>query len=571
MSGKVVGVDMGGVTARIVQGRASKGVFQVDRAATVGVDDVGATLREMGAKGAAVYVGVTGRDMILRTTQVPPVPDWQLRELMQFEIEDVAEQSGDELSADFALLGGAAAFTDEDMVLLALVRNSLIEERTAQLGADGIKVAAFSPNAVALHNACVAADGGAGTVMVAHLGGAHTDIALVCDGELLFARNLSGGGDLFTAAIQDTFKADAAKAEAVKRKIGALARPGERLTGQQGAVARALEGGLRQVTGMLQSSILLCRNQLKAKDLKVERVLLCGPGASLPGLDEALSRSLDLPVQRFDPSEGYVVGDEVGDIDERGADYAVATGLAMMGALADAYRIEILSDAARKARRFRQKTVWLVAAAVLVVAHLVLYALSTKSAYTAAQADLVKLRREVESREADTRAYERHAAEASVAAEHLDELEQLTAPGAGALTVLALLERHLPDELWITSLRSVREIEPEFGHGDQRRPFVIVEGRGKEISRSLSSAVTELTERLRHDDSVAGAVPQFTTDNRGDFSWTLKIDTSLFPADAAEDDADDDDTVAAGPPPPPTPTRDLFAAHAPGAGPRGAR
>lgn len=457
---------------------------------------------------------------------------------MQFEIDDVEEQSGDSLSADWGLLGGAAAYSEDDMALLALVRDSVIEERSDELARDGLKVAAFTPNAVALHNACVATDGGEGTVMVAFLGGRNTDIALVKDGELLFARNLNGGGDLFTDAIATTFRVDAAKAEAVKKKQGLLARPGEKLAGQQAAVARALEGGLRQVTGMLQSSLLLCRTQLKARDIALDRVLLCGPGASLPGLDEALTRTLDVPVERFDPCAGYVTGD-VDVLHERGPDFAVAAGLAMMGALPGAERFEILTDEARRGRTLREKTLWLVLAGVLVLAHLGLYAWGAREGYDAAKGDLVRMRREVESRKADTRGYERSAAEVAELSARLERIEQATAPGAGLVTALSLLEELLPEELWITSVRTVREIDADFGHGTERRPLVVVEGRGKELSRNLADAVTELTRSLRERPAVAAVVPKFTTDNRGDFVFELRLDMSLFPTDPDADDGGD--------------------------------
>ena len=141
--------------------------------------------------------------------------------------------------------------------------------------------------------------------------------------------------------------------------------PGEKLAGSQGAVARALEAPLRQVVGMLQSTVLLCKNQFKAADLRLTRVLLCGPGAALPGLDAALTRTLGVPVARFDPTEGYLVG-EAEVPDGRGSDFTVATGLALMGTLPDAYRLEILTDKQRGKRRFATRTVWLIAAGVLV-------------------------------------------------------------------------------------------------------------------------------------------------------------------------------------------------------------
>jgi type IV pilus assembly protein PilM len=547
MSPRVVGLDVGGETTRVVEARLRKGAFEIRKAGSVPTADLADGLRALGIKGATVLVGVTGRDMILRTTQVPPVPAWQLRELMGYEIAEIAEQSGDALSADFNVLTGARGYADDEMVLLALVRDSLIAERGGQLAGAGVRIGAFTPNAIALHNAVVAADGGEGTVMVAALGGRNTDIALIEDGELLFARNLGGGGDLFTDALAETFRIDARKAEAAKRKLGVFPAPGQKLEGQQATVARVLQGPLRQVVGMLQSSLVLCRNQLKATDLSLDRVLLCGPGAAIPGMDQALTRALGVPVARFDPTDGYVTGNV--EIEEgHGPDYAVATGLALMGVLKGAYRVEILPEAARKRKLFLTRTLWLVVAAALITGHLVTACVSAKGNFERASTDLAKLRREVEARKADQRSYERSLQEVRELGARLALLEDYAAPGHGTLVALDLLDAWLPPELWLRTARTQRAIEPELGHGAERRPFVTVEGSGKEQSRGLTDAVTELTMRLRAEPAVQTVVPRFTTDSRGAFAFTLNIDASIVPpaaeAGAADDAADGPDDAA---------------------------
>ena len=59
---------------------------------------------EVGFKPLAARVGITGREMNLRYTRVPRVPDWQLRRLMRFEVEDVGGSSGAAVASDFNLL-----------------------------------------------------------------------------------------------------------------------------------------------------------------------------------------------------------------------------------------------------------------------------------------------------------------------------------------------------------------------------------------------------------------------------------------------------------------------------------
>lgn len=531
MSQRVVGIDLGGSTARVVEGRLRSGAVEIHAAEAVPVEELAETVARLGLKGLPTVVGVTGRDMILRTTQVPPVPAWQLSELMGYEVDDIAEQSGDELAADHALLGGAAAFSDDDMVLLALVRNSLIEQRQGELSAAGLKPRCFTPNAVALHNAVVATDGGDGTVLVASLRGRNTDMALIQDGELLFARNLTGGGDTLTEAVAEAFGVDEAKAEQAKHKLGAFPRPGAEPSGQAATVARALQGSLRQLAGMFQSTVSLCRSQLQAPDLEVERVLICGPGARIDGLDEALTRALGLPVAFFDPTEGYVVDPEL-ELDDEGPDFAVATGLAMMALLKGSYRIEILSAAAARAREFRTKTLWLVLAGVLLVAYLGLFGWQSRADHEAATRDAALLAREASSRDGARRAYDASVQRVEVLAEALARVGEVTAPGASTVTVLDLLGVHLPDELWIDSLRTTRGSES--GPAGARLTQVVVEGSGKELDRDLASAVVELTTRLRGHPDVAEVVPTYNTDSRGRFVFELRVDTQVVPGDDAD-------------------------------------
>ncbi len=536
MTSRVVGLDLGGDTARLVEARLVKGAVEIHRAAAVPVEELGATVAALRLSGAPVACGVTGRDMILRTTAVPPVPLWQVREHLAFEVDDIAEQSGDALRADFHLLDGVSAALDEDQALLALVRSAVVDERTAFLSAAKLRVTGLTPNAVALFNAVVATDGGDGTVLAVNLRGQHTDIALVRDGELLAARNLSGGGDTLTASVAEVLGVGTALAEKAKREVGSFDDPGPGADVRTEDVAAGLQESLRPLVGMLQSTLAVARNQLRAPDLEVDRVLLSGAGACVPGLERALSRTLGLPVERFDPTEGYVVGDAPA-LAGRGADFAVATGLAMMALLEDGWRIRIRSEAGERAELFRSRTSWLVASFVVLVLGLGVSAWRAHADHAAALADRVALGRRVESNQAAVRDHERDVAEARRLGARLAAVEEATAPGTGLLTVLALLEEHLPVELWVRSVRTVRAAEPDFGRGGEARPHVVVQGGGKEQDRALADAVVEVTTRLRAHPDVAGVLPHFATDARGDFGWELRVDTSVVPAAEGADEA----------------------------------
>src|SRR5688572_21480371 len=104
------GVTIGSRTIRVLEVKKLKsGSWQVTKALIAPMDDPGANdarrvseakaaLKTAGAKSKAL-VGLSGKDLIIRYTQVPPVPDWRLEMLMNFEIQEVSEQSGGDVSA----------------------------------------------------------------------------------------------------------------------------------------------------------------------------------------------------------------------------------------------------------------------------------------------------------------------------------------------------------------------------------------------------------------------------------------------------------------------------------------
>ena len=93
-----IGVTIGTRSVRAVEVRRKGAVWQVVRATAAvleGGEDAeranaaGAALASAGVKGPAL-LGLSGKDLIVRYTRVPRVPDWRLDMLMRFEIREVA-------------------------------------------------------------------------------------------------------------------------------------------------------------------------------------------------------------------------------------------------------------------------------------------------------------------------------------------------------------------------------------------------------------------------------------------------------------------------------------------------
>ena len=144
MASKATAVDRGSHSAKVLVAQVGKHGVSVLRFAGLPTAEGHVSLSDAGIPLKDSTCGLAGRDMTLRYSQVPPTPDWQLRNLMDLEIQDLAQQSGGALSADYNLL----PIEDEsgsDTVLLALAKDEAREELQGDVGRAGGAVPAFVP------------------------------------------------------------------------------------------------------------------------------------------------------------------------------------------------------------------------------------------------------------------------------------------------------------------------------------------------------------------------------------------------------------------------------------------
>ena len=152
------GLDLGHAQVRLAIAEAKKGNYRLKRYMTAvperGETPAEAAAAELGAvakKAGALNIGLTGSDLMMRYLPVPPVEDWRLERLMDFEIREIEGRSGSSMASSYNLLPVPRGLDDEDTMLLGLVREDLLEDTLNAL--QGVKVKAFSPNAIALYNA----------------------------------------------------------------------------------------------------------------------------------------------------------------------------------------------------------------------------------------------------------------------------------------------------------------------------------------------------------------------------------------------------------------------------------
>ncbi len=555
MGARGFGIDEGSATWKAVEVELKEGALVPVAAAVLPAGDgspdpaaVAAALRAGAIKSRQAVLGLTGKDLVIKYQQVPPVADFQLKKIVAFELEEIRKQSGDELAADFNVMPSRADLTSDDIVLMALSREQRIEERSAALQQAGVATRHFTPNAVALfHSFRAFGPATSGDVLVVAIGKTSTDMALLRDGDLLYARSVGTGGDALTDALAGEFGVSKAKAESLKRELGDL-RPRDKRAGlsqQAEKVSYALENAAGRLFSMVQSTVQLAKGQMQLNQLELAKVWITGGSAAMQGLDEYLAGSLGVPVLRFDP-----LGDAGVAVEGAGTlDLAVAAGLAVMAADAQAWSVELLTGAERRRREWKSRHLFTAAALVVVAAYLGIYAWQCQVRYEVADKAAVRLGGEQRKRTANKDALERLRVERAELAAKVDHLEKRKAAGDSLVRALGLLATGLPEDLWATSLE-LELLEAKGSARDKvaKKPQIVVEGAGKSrgtrsIDESYSAFIAAADANTVGEDWRGGHLVPTQSARGGMLEYRFNL--SWLDEPTVQKDEDNVDTAAA--------------------------
>lgn len=542
---QVFGIDLGARAIKVVAGKSKGPIFEVQRAFSVPVAldgdpeanvlDAVSTLKAELGKAPGARFGLSGKELIIRYTKVPPVPLWRLKLLMDFEVREMAEQAGEPLACDYNLVHIPGSDADDETVLVAVVKEHFLAARHKAITESVGEPKAGMPASLALFNAYLQA----GTlyegehVFLVDVGHKSVEIVLEKDGELLFARNMATGGHPLTEAVAQSFGVGLEEAERMKEQHGNVTPKGlaSYTSGQEERVANALIGPVGQLASMIQSSLAFARAQTGLRDLNASRILVSGGGANLRGLSDYLQSSFGCPVERFEPESGL----ELSGLDaEEGAAfeadpgrYAVALGLAVSGSKEEAFLVDLIPEPVKKRRHLMTRTVfsWLAAAAAVIV--LIMHYMDLSSEAERTGKDLRRARVAASQAKKKLSRYEKHQKDINRNNEQLDALDDRTRPGWALCRALFLLQGSIPSDTWIEDIDLVRRtvaIDPD----DPKSPKesrILVDVKGIVLSaKSKAETALGALQRSIQKASNGEVAVDLTSVNTRDVPGSKQVD-----------------------------------------------
>ena len=299
---RIVGLDLAGEKVRVVALETGFRGFSVLEARSVALPAGGTPGERLKAALAqvprseddTVAVALPGSQVASQVVTLPFTDARRIERVLPAEVEGAIPFDLEEVVWDHAVLSQANGRTE---VLVGVVKKSALQQALAQLREAGVdpRVVTFAPLALATpaergmvaRDGVAAKDGRGATEAVLDAGPDRADFCLLDGGHPVLARSLSSAGlPAWEAARSDPLALD--------RLLSPLVRD--------------LKMSLR----------------MRGKGGPVGRLLLAGDLSALPGAAEKLSAELGVPV-----SELGLAGQAAHVADGRGADYALALGLAL--------------------------------------------------------------------------------------------------------------------------------------------------------------------------------------------------------------------------------------------------
>ncbi|MDP1683470.1 MAG: pilus assembly protein PilM [Burkholderiales bacterium] len=298
----LIGVDISSSAVKMVEiEQAGKNLLRVERYAIeslpkdavtdgniMNLEAVAETMRRawkrMGTRIKNVSLALPAAAVITKKIIVPAgLREDELEAQVETEANQYIPFALDEVNLDFQVLGPSPSGPEDVEVLIAASRKEKVEDRVAAAESAGLKAVVVDVESYATQTACELVSqqlpnaGRDQTVAVVDIGAAMMHINVLHNGQSIYMREQSFGGNQLTQEIQRRYSLSSDEADIAKRQ-GGLPENYEAEVLQPFMDTLALEVA-RAIQFFFSSS----------QFNRVDHILLAGGCAMIPGLDEIVA------------------------------------------------------------------------------------------------------------------------------------------------------------------------------------------------------------------------------------------------------------------------------------------
>lgn len=301
---------------------SSIGLVRISSAARMElVSAIGSLAETTKVSGREVNVSVSGPSVIVRFVSMPKMKDEELKSAMRFEAEKYVPFAINDCIVDYQVLGKNEKENKLDILLVA-VKKDLVLERVSIVEDSGFSVGLVDVDIFAVTNAYLKSFTQTPPdkiVALLNIGAKFTNVGIVKDSVMCFARDVAIGGHDFDQAIAKGLNIDIQSVEAVKIS------PVDKLSN----ILSCTKNIVNSLLDEMRLSFSYYENQ---SGRSIDEIYLCGGSSGLPGLDILFQEAFESKPHFFNPInflDKTKEGLDTGLIEKQKASFTVAAGLAL--------------------------------------------------------------------------------------------------------------------------------------------------------------------------------------------------------------------------------------------------
>lgn len=282
-----------------------------------------------------VVASLPEEQAFLQVIQLPKMDVRELQRAASFEAENYIPYPLETVYMDSQLIEPIKDHLDHADVLLASLPRTTVDSYVSVLEKAGLVPQVLEIESLAVARALVSKGVSLVPLLLVDLGATRTSFLVFAGHSLRFTASISIGSHLLTQALVKALNVNFAKAEELKKAYGLQ----QRGKSEGGQVFEALAPPTVDLVEQMKKYIdyyasHAAHQHLEAEQQTIQKILIAGGGANLPGLCEFLESELHTKVSRGDPWVN-IASNQLGQLPplpfEESLRYTTALGLALRG------------------------------------------------------------------------------------------------------------------------------------------------------------------------------------------------------------------------------------------------
>jgi type IV pilus assembly protein PilM len=266
-----------------------------------------------------VVASVPESQVFARVITLPQMGEAEISSAVQNEAQQYVPMPLDQVAFDFEILGPSEMEPGKVDVLLVAVPKVLTNKYLQVTRAANVNLLSLETETIAISRSVVGKSTDA--VLVASIGASTTDLAVFSGGALRFTRSIATGGQALERSLTQSFNLAPGQAAEYIRTYGLE----EKLEGK-------VMSAIKPVFDIIRDEIKRTQAFFSSRSKRpLQRLILVGGTANLPGVLVYLADSLGMEVARGNPWEAISIPGNFPreQLEEIAPSFAVAAGLAL--------------------------------------------------------------------------------------------------------------------------------------------------------------------------------------------------------------------------------------------------